>query len=163
MTAGPGCLSAPTTPARQYGQTTTSAPVFAASSNRTLAGMAYDLLLEDHSFDGLLLEGERSWQVRHDLGLGALGLPGLSLHALQARGRFGASAGSAGESIYAGLYGRGGRHREKRPRLRLSGQGGPLAGLALRASQAWHRGNASYLDGDIDETRLVVDYSRSIW
>ncbi|MBF2994889.1 outer membrane porin, OprD family, partial [Pseudomonas aeruginosa] len=39
----------------------------------------------------------------------------------------------------------------------------PLAGLALRASQAWHRGNASYLDGDIDETRLVVDYSRSIW
>ncbi|MGI0883097.1 hypothetical protein ACRCQH_32110, partial [Pseudomonas aeruginosa] len=26
-----------------------------------------------------------------------------------------------------------------------------------------HRGNASYLDGDIDETRLVVDYSRSIW
>ncbi|MEG6656548.1 hypothetical protein V2A87_52305, partial [Pseudomonas aeruginosa] len=24
-------------------------------------------------------------------------------------------------------------------------------------------GNASYLDGDIDETRLVVDYSRSIW
>lgn len=40
---------------------------------------------------------------------------------------------------------------------------GPLAGLALRASQAWHRGNASYLDGDIDETRLVVDYSRSIW
>ncbi|MFO5890828.1 OprD family outer membrane porin, partial [Klebsiella pneumoniae] len=44
---------------RSSGQTTTSAPVFAASSNRTLAGMAYGLLLEDRSFDGLLLEGER--------------------------------------------------------------------------------------------------------
>ena len=43
----------------KYGQTTTSAPVFAASSNRTLAGMAYGLLLEDRSFDGLLLEGGR--------------------------------------------------------------------------------------------------------
>ncbi len=31
----------------KYGQTTTSAPVFAASSNRTLTGMAYGLLLED--------------------------------------------------------------------------------------------------------------------
>ncbi|MEL2255947.1 OprD family outer membrane porin, partial [Klebsiella pneumoniae] len=41
------------------GQTPTSAPVFAASSNRTLAGMAYGLLLEDRSFDGLLLEGGR--------------------------------------------------------------------------------------------------------
>ncbi|WP_121411412.1 OprD family outer membrane porin, partial [Pseudomonas aeruginosa] len=29
----------------KYGQTTTSAPVFAASSNRTLSGMAYGLLL----------------------------------------------------------------------------------------------------------------------
>ena len=43
----------------KYGQTTTSAPVFAASSNRTLSGMAYGLLLEDRSFDGLLLEGGR--------------------------------------------------------------------------------------------------------
>ncbi|EPJ8785329.1 OprD family porin [Pseudomonas aeruginosa] len=307
----------------KYGQTTTSAPVFAASSNRTLAGMAYGLLLEDRSFDGLLLEGgrftaasgpgeskvrgdistvygrlgaypvrldavgflggqwqaterlqlslyasrfddiwqqvyfgarhrqplggeralrvdldayrtrdsgqsrfgridtlagslalgyeqgpqritlayqrvrggqpfdymafgdgrssasmvlansvgysdfngpgERSWQVRHDLDLGALGLPGFSLHALHARGRAGASAGSAAESIYAGLYGRGGRHRESDLGFAYRVTAGPLAGLALRASQAWHRGNASYLDGDIDETRLVLDYSRPIW
>ncbi|HFI2212734.1 TPA: OprD family outer membrane porin, partial [Pseudomonas aeruginosa] len=307
----------------KYGQTTTSAPVFAASSNRTLAGMAYGLLLEDRSFDGLLLEGgrftaasgpgeskvrgdistvygrlgaypvrldavgflggqwqaterlqlslyasrfddiwqqayfgashrqplggeralrvdldayrtrdsgqsrfgridtlasslalgyeqgpqritlayqrvhgeqpfdymafgdgrssasmvlansvgysdfngpgERSWQLRYDLDLGALGLPGLSLHALHARGRAGASASSAAESIYAGLYGRDGRHRESDLGFAYRVKAGPLAGLALRASQAWHRGNASYLDGDIDETRLVVDYSRSIW
>lgn len=307
----------------KYGQTTTSAPVFAASSNRTLAGMAYGLLLEDRSFDGLLLEGgrftaasgpgeskvrgdistvygrlgaypvrldavgflggqwqaterlqlslyasrfddiwqqayfgashrqplsgeralrvdldayrtrdsgqsrfgridtlasslalgyeqgpqritlayqrvhgeqpfdymafgdgrssasmvlansvgysdfngpgERSWQLRYDLDLGALGLPGLSLHALHARGRAGASASSAAESIYAGLYGHDGRHRESDLGFAYRVKAGPLAGLALRASQAWHRGNASYLDGDIDETRLVVDYSRSIW
>ncbi len=107
--------------------------------------------------------GERSWQLRYDLDLGALGLPGLSLHALHARGRAGASASSAAESIYAGLYGRDGRHRESDLGFAYRVKAGPLAGLALRASQAWHRGNASYLDGDIDETRLVVDYSRSIW
>ncbi|MFH3976578.1 OprD family outer membrane porin, partial [Acinetobacter pittii] len=107
--------------------------------------------------------GERSWQLRYDLDLGALGLPGLSLHALHARGRAGASASSAAESIYAGLYGRDGRHRENDLGFAYRVKAGPLAGLALRASQAWHRGNASYLDGDIDETRLVVDYSRSIW
>lgn len=107
--------------------------------------------------------GERSWQLRYDLDLSALGLPGLSLHALHARGRAGASASSAAESIYAGLYGRDGRYRESDLGFAYRVKAGPLAGLALRASQAWHRGNASYLDGDIDETRLVVDYSRSIW
>ncbi|QGJ30974.1 OprD family porin [Pseudomonas aeruginosa] len=200
----------------KYGQTTTSAPVFAASSNRTLAGMAYGLLLEDRSFDGLLLEGGRftaasgpgESKVRGDIStvygrlgaypvrLDAVGFlggqwqaterlqlslyasrfddiwqqayfgaapPGLSLHALHARGRAGASASSAAESIYAGLYGRDGRHRESDLGFAYRVKAGPLAGLALRASQAWHRGNASYLDGDIDETRLVVDYSRSIW
>lgn len=43
--------------------------------------------------------GERSWQLRYDLDLGALGLPGLSLHALHARGRAGASASSAAEHL----------------------------------------------------------------
>ncbi|MGV8775956.1 OprD family outer membrane porin, partial [Pseudomonas aeruginosa] len=73
--------------------------------------------------------GERSWQLRYDLDLGALGLPGLSLHALHARGRAGASASSAAESIYAGLYGRDGRHRESDLGFAYRVKAGPLAGL----------------------------------
>ena len=40
----------------KYGQMTTTAPVFAASSNRTLPGMGYGLLAESRSIDGWLLE-----------------------------------------------------------------------------------------------------------
>ncbi|HBN8232259.1 MULTISPECIES: OprD family porin [Pseudomonas aeruginosa group] len=132
----------------------------AFGDGRSSASMVLANSLGYSDFNG---PGERSWQLRYDLELGALGLPGLSLHALHARGRAGASADSAAESIYAGLYGRDGRHRETDLGLAYRVKAGPLAGLALRASQAWHRGNPTYLGGDVDETRLILDYPWTIW
>ncbi|MCY1489653.1 Porin D [compost metagenome] len=107
--------------------------------------------------------GERSWQLRYDLDLGALGLAGVKVHALHARGRGSDGSGTAADSRYAGLYGRNGRHFESDAGLSWKVPAGPLAGLSLRASQAWHRGNAAYADGDVDETRLVLDYPLELW
>ncbi|MNC75168.1 Porin D precursor [compost metagenome] len=67
------------------------------------------------------------------------------------------------DSRYADLYGRNGRHFETDAGLSWQVPAGPLAGLSLRASQAWHRGNAAYVDGDVDETRLVLDYPLELW
>lgn len=109
--------------------------------------------------------GERSWQLRHDLDLGSLGLAGWRTYALHARGRHSDGSHAAADSRYAGQYGRyagqygrKGEHFETDIGLSWQLQAGPLAGLSLRASQAWHRGNKAYPDGDIDEMRLILDY-----
>ncbi|WP_271411370.1 OprD family porin [Pseudomonas sp. Q1-7] len=102
--------------------------------------------------------GERSWQLRHDLDLSALGWAGWRTYALHARGRHSDGSQTAPDSRYAGKYGRGGRHFEADVGLAWQLQAGPLAGLSLRASQVWHRSNTAYPDDDIDETRLILDY-----
>ncbi|MDT4836651.1 Porin D [compost metagenome] len=107
--------------------------------------------------------GERSWQLRHDLDLGAFGLGGWRVYALHGRGWGSDGSGAAPDSRYAGRYGRGGRHFETDFGLAWQASAGPLAGLSLRASQAWHRGNSAYPDGDVDETRLILDYPLEPW
>ncbi len=107
--------------------------------------------------------GERSWQLRYDLDLASIGFNGVSLYALHARGYGSDGSRAAASSIYAGLYGRDGRHWETDLGLAYRIKDGPMAGLALRTSQAWHRGNRDYLDRNVDETRLTIDYPLASW
>ncbi|WP_236186811.1 OprD family outer membrane porin [Pseudomonas protegens] len=103
------------------------------------------------------------WQVRYDLDLTGVGFNGFSLYGLHARGYGSDGSKTAAGSIYTGLYGRDGRDWETDLGLAYRIKDGPLAGLALRTSQAWHRGNRDYLDRNVDETRLTVDYPLANW
>ncbi|MGV8520850.1 hypothetical protein [Pseudomonas aeruginosa] len=67
---------------------------------------------------------------------GAIALPGLHLRALHARGRAGASASSAAESIYAGLYARDVRHRESDLGFAYRVKAGPGTAAGMQRMQA---------------------------
>ncbi|WP_273828465.1 OprD family outer membrane porin [Pseudomonas chlororaphis subsp. aureofaciens] len=127
----------------------------AFGDGRSSASMALANSVGYSDFNG---PGERSWQLRYDLDLTGVGFNGLSLYGLHARGYGSDGSKTAASSIYTGLYGRDGRHWETDLGLAYRIKDGPLAGLSLRTSQAWHRGNHDYLDRDVDETRLTIDY-----
>lgn len=102
--------------------------------------------------------GERSWQLRYDLDLGALGLPGLSFMSRYVRGSAIDGTHAPADGAYAGQYGRDGRHWERDSDLRYVIQSGPAKDLSLHLSQVSHRGNAAQPGDDIDRLYLVVEY-----
>jgi len=102
--------------------------------------------------------GERSWQLRYDLDLGVLGVPGLSL-----MGRYVSGRGIDGEhapagGTYVGQYGDGGRHWERDIDMKYVVQGGTAKDLSLSLSHVSHRGNAAQPGDDIDRIYLIVEY-----
>jgi hypothetical protein len=112
--------------------------------------------------------GERSWQARYDLDLGALGVPGLSFMSryVSGRGIDGSHAPQGGaynlfdsqRDAYSPQQGRGGRHWERDLDLRYIVQSGPAKGLSLQLSHVSHRANAAQAGDDIDRLYLVIQY-----
>ncbi|PMY60189.1 MULTISPECIES: OprD family porin [Pseudomonas] len=112
--------------------------------------------------------GERSWQARYDLDLGALGIPGLSFMAryVSGRGIDGSHAPQGGaynpfdsaSGTYMPQQGRGGRHWERDLDLHYIVQSGPAKDLSLQLSHVSHRANAAQAGDDIDRLYLVIQY-----
>ncbi|AZD36574.1 Outer membrane low permeability porin OccD7/OpdB proline [Pseudomonas chlororaphis subsp. aurantiaca] len=112
--------------------------------------------------------GERSWQARYDLDLGALGIPGLSFIAryVSGRGIDGSHAPQGGaynpfdsaSGTYSPQQGRGGRHWERDLDLHYIVQSGPAKDLSLQLSHVSHRANAAQAGDDIDRLYIVIQY-----
>ncbi|MEK1913129.1 MAG: OprD family porin [Pseudomonas chlororaphis] len=112
--------------------------------------------------------GERSWQARYDLDLGALGIPGLSFMAryVSGRGIDGSHAPQGGaynpfdsaSDTYSPQQGRGGRHWERDLDLHYIVQSGPAKDLSLQLSHVSHRANAAQAGDDIDRLYIVIQY-----
>lgn len=112
--------------------------------------------------------GEQSWQLRHDLDLSTIGVPGLSLMSRYVTGRgidgSRAPAGGAYNAFDAdsGRYipqqGKGGRHWERDIEVRYLVQSGPARDLSLALSHVSHRANDAQAGDDIDRLYLIVEY-----
>jgi len=102
---------------------------------------------------------ERSWQLRYDLDLAALGVPGLSMAAAYVRG-----TGIDGSHVdprggYAYLaYGEGGQHWERDLMLQYRVPEGPVKGLRLVLMHNSHRANAAQTELNTDQLRVAVEF-----
>ncbi|WP_434559064.1 OprD family porin [Pseudomonas sp. R1-6] len=112
--------------------------------------------------------GERSWQARYDLDLGAMGVPGLSFMAryVTGRGIDGSHAPRGGAynpydgniGNYVPQQGDGGRHWERDIDLRYLVPSGPAKNLSLQLSHVTHRANSAQAGDDIDRLYIVIQY-----
>ncbi|KIQ58246.1 MULTISPECIES: OprD family porin [Pseudomonas] len=112
--------------------------------------------------------GERSWQARYDLDLGALGIPGLSFMAryVTGSGIDGSHAPQGGaynpfdadSGTYRPQQGDGGRHWERDLDLHYTVQSGPAKDLSLQLSHVTHRANSAQAGDDIDRLYVVIQY-----
>ncbi|XXF01612.1 OprD family porin [Pseudomonas sp. D3-10] len=112
--------------------------------------------------------GERSWQARYDLDLGAMGVPGLSFMAryVTGRGIDGSHAPRGGAynpydgniGNYVPQQGDGGRHWERDIDLRYLVPSGPAKDLSLQLSHVTHRANSAQAGDDIDRLYIVIQY-----
>ncbi|XXE96586.1 OprD family porin [Pseudomonas sp. D1-2] len=112
--------------------------------------------------------GERSWQARYDLDLGAMGVPGLSFMARYVTGhRIDGSHAPRGGAYnpYDGIIGNyvpqqgdGGRHWERDIDLRYLVPSGPAKDLSLQLSHVTHRANSAQAGDDIDRLYIVIQY-----
>jgi hypothetical protein len=112
--------------------------------------------------------GERSWQARYDLDLGAFGIPGLTFmtryvtgshidgtHAPQG-GAYNPFDADSGE--YQPQQGDGGKHWERDIDLKYIVQSGAAKDLSLQLSHVSHRANEAQAGDDIDRVYVVVQY-----
>ncbi|NWB47264.1 OprD family porin [Pseudomonas gingeri] len=111
--------------------------------------------------------GERSWQARYDIKMAEYGVPGLSFMARYVHGDGIDGTGLAANSVYRNadgtpVYGKDGHHFETNLEAKYVVQSGPLKDLSFRARQAWHRGNATDGDININEFRLITQYPLNI-
>lgn len=112
--------------------------------------------------------GERSWQVRYDLNLATLGIPGLKFMTryVTGRGIDGTHAPQGGaynpfdadSGQYQPQQGRGGRHWERDIDLHYVVQSGPAKDLSVQLSHVSHRANNAQAGDDIDRVYVVVEY-----
>lgn len=111
---------------------------------------------------------ERSWQLRYDLDMAVLGIPGLSAMAryVSGRGIDGSRAPRGGayypydaqRNRYDPQQGEGGKHWERDIELRYQVPGGAAKDLSITLSHVTHRANSAQAGDDIDRLYLVVEY-----
>lgn len=94
-------------------------------------------------------EDERSWQLRYDLNFASLGVPGLSLMARYTHG----------DNIQ--LASGTGKEWERNTDIAYVVQDGALKGLGVKLRNATLR--SSGFGSDLDENRLIISYSMSLW
>lgn len=112
--------------------------------------------------------GERSWQARYDLDLGAFGVPGLKFmtryvsgshidgtHAPEG-GAYNPFDADSGE--YQPQQGHGGKHWEHDIDLKYIVQSGAAKDLSVQVSHVSHRANEAQAGDDIDRIYVVVEY-----
>lgn len=101
---------------------------------------------------------ERSWQLRYDLDMSTLGVPGLSLMGRYVRGSGIDGTHAPSNGAYAGQYGKDGRHWERDIDMKYVVQAGAAKDLSLSLSHVSHRGNSAQPGDDIDRVYLIVEY-----
>jgi len=106
--------------------------------------------------------GEQSWGIRYDLDLATYGVPGLSFMTRYINGKDINGTNAPANSAYLGEYGADGKHHETDVEAKYVIQGGPAKNLSFRLRQAFVNSNASQGEGDLTETRLIIDYPFSI-
>ncbi|MDB6442521.1 OprD family porin [Pseudomonas sp. 21TX0197] len=112
--------------------------------------------------------GERSWQARYDLDLGAFGVPGLKFMTryVTGRGIDGTHAPQGGAynpldpdtGQFVPQQGDGGRHWERDIDLHYIVPSGPAKDLSMQVSHVSHRANSAQGGDDIDRIYIVIEY-----
>ena len=112
--------------------------------------------------------GERSWQARYDLDLGAFGIPGLTFMTRYVTGSHidGTHAPKGGaynpfdadSGEYQPQQGDGGKHWERDIDLKYIVQSGAAKDLSVQLSHVSHRANEAQAGDDIDRVYVVVQY-----
>ena len=112
--------------------------------------------------------GERSWQARYDLDLGAFGIPGLTFMTRYVSGDHidGTHAPKGGAynpfdaetGDYQPQQGAGGKHWERDIDLKYIVQSGTAKDLSVQLSHVSHRANEAQAGDDIDRIYLVIQY-----
>ena len=105
--------------------------------------------------------GERSWQLRYDLDMSSLGVPGLSLMGRYVSGRGIDGSHAPASGAYVGQYGHDGRHWERDIDMKYVVQSGAARNLSVSLSHVSHRGNSAQPGDDIDRLYLIVEYPLS--
>ncbi|MDX1725862.1 MAG: OprD family porin [Pseudomonas sp.] len=95
-------------------------------------------------------QDERSWQARYDYNFAGLGLPGLSLMTRYL----------SGDNVDRGAGLSEGKTWERNTDIAYVVQSGPLKNFGLRLRNATTRSN---IGSDLDENRLILSYSLSLW
>jgi feruloyl esterase len=95
-------------------------------------------------------QDERSWQARYDYDFAGLGLPGLSLMTRYL----------SGDNVDRGAGLSEGKTWERNTDIAYVVQSGPLKNFGLRLRNATTRSN---IGSDLDENRLILSYSLSLW
>ncbi|QBX41707.1 OprD family porin [Pseudomonas fluorescens] len=112
--------------------------------------------------------GERSWQARYDLDLGAFGIPGLTFMTRYVSGDHidGTHAPKGGAynpfdaetGDYQPQQGAGGKHWERDIDLKYIVQSGTAKDLSVQLSHVSHRANEAQAGDDIDRIYVVIQY-----
>lgn len=112
-------------------------------------------LLNDVQYNDFTQKDEKSYQVRYDLNMDTLGVPGLSFMTRYVRG----------SDIDVGTKGaydtQNGKNWERDIQAQYVLQSGPAKDLSFRLRQATYRAESA-VGNDIDEVRLIVEYPLSI-
>lgn len=107
--------------------------------------------------------GEKSAQLRYDLNMKSYGVPGLTFMTRYIKGWDIDGSHAPQSSAFYQFYGDGAKHHELDIWVRYVVQSGPAAKLSFRLQHALHRANDAQGDGNIDETRFIVDYPLNIF
>lgn len=108
---------------------------------------------------------ERSWQLRYDFDMAALGVPGLSFMTRYLRGTDidNSKVDPNGAYAYYAVLGDGGKHWERDIEVKYVVQGGPAKDLSVAVQQTIHRANAAQADGDVDQVRIITQYPLDVF
>nr|WP_240431968.1 MULTISPECIES: OprD family porin [Pseudomonas] len=103
---------------------------------------------------------ERSWQLRYDFDMAAIGLPGLNFMTRYLRGTDidNSKVDPNGAYAYYAVLGDGGKHWERDFQLQYVVQSGPAKDLSITLQQTIHRSNSAQADGDVDQVRIITQY-----
>ncbi len=105
---------------------------------------------------------ERSFQVRYDLDMSTLGVPGMKFTLKHLRGYGIDGTHLSDDSAYYGLYGKSEKERETNIIAEYVVQSGPAKDLSAKVFQSWHSGALS-TGGDITQTRISLSYPLEIF
>ena len=112
-------------------------------------------LLNDVQYNDFTQKDEKSYQVRYDLNMDTLGVPGLSFMTRYVRGSD-VDVGTKGAYVT-----QNGKNWERDIQAQYVLQSGPAKDLSFRLRQATYRAESA-VGNDIDEVRLIVEYPLSI-
>lgn len=112
--------------------------------------------------------GEKSWQLRYDLNMATLGVPGLSFMARYITGSDADGTKADPNGAYAGAFGEDGKEWERNLEAKYVVQEGPAKDLSVRVRHSTWRANndmGGFYSNDssaVDEVRIITEYPLDI-